>query len=142
MFVFESKALLGWISCALGTLWKGVEIAHNLEYLRTILLENHDTLTFFTFLFRSPSVLLIGFGLLCVILSTVQRTAAPRHLRDRSAIVNAIASVDTNNAIQVARTASGAAAQVGNSAVLDIEIHERTTERFTDRTIVIRQRPP
>lgn len=54
-----NRPIIGWIAASLGVFWKGTEIAHNAEYLRSIILEHFDAQAFAGFVFGHPSLAIV-----------------------------------------------------------------------------------
>lgn len=86
--VQDSTSALGWISIFAGTLWKSVEIVHNLEYLRSVSVEHLDIHAIVRFVLELPPLLLIGGGCIWLCALRFRRTRigqAPELRDDRSA---------------------------------------------------------
>lgn len=56
------NSVIGWIGALAGVIWRGAELAHNAEYLNSIVLEHLDVQAVAAVLFGHPSVALVVAG--------------------------------------------------------------------------------
>jgi hypothetical protein len=125
-----SGSPLGWIGASLSLVWKGTEIAHNAEYLNSIVVEHFDAQAVARFVFGHPSLVFLGLA-----------TAWIFHSRRRPVVPNAVpALVPAVTAPKHSNVSSPNIVPLPSGIEGVVEFDELIVkERITEREVVYRK---
>lgn len=122
------RSLVAWLSAGLGIVWKGSEVAHHAEYLRSIVFEHFDVQAILGFMFGHPSLALVAGGVAWIVYSKRARKPSKHDL----------SSTDGPGAPPQSSTCSCAGARVPPCSVFGCE-EVVLRERITEREVVYRK---